>query len=258
MSRFKCFNFAIAGVVLAGAATLVVGDARERYMQWDVHAKDRPQPPVVDPGHAGTQEKTGKPPSDAIVLFDGTETDELNTNWTINDAGELVISRGGCVTDKSFGDIQLHVEWMVPENQAKASGQRRGNSGIFIMGKYEIQILDNKDNQTYPDGMAGSIYGQFPPLVNAGRGIGQWQSYDIIFRRPHFNEDGSVKKPARVTILHNGVLVQDNQELMGPTAHKRRTSYKAHPDKLPIKFQNHGQIVHYRNMWVRELEPRDD
>ena len=126
------------------------------------------------------------------------------------------------------------------------------------MQKYEIQVLDNKDNETYPDGMAGSLYGQFPPLVNAGRGIEKWQSYDLIFRRPHFNEDGSLKKAARVTLLHNGVLVQDNQELMGPCIHKNRTAYKAHADKLPIHIQNHGQIVHYRNIWVRELSPRDD
>ena len=126
------------------------------------------------------------------------------------------------------------------------------------MSQYELQVLDNKDNKTYPDGMAGSIYGQFPPLANPGRGIGKWQTYDIVFRRPHFNEDGSLAKPARITAFLNGVLVQDNQELMGRATHKKRTGYNKHADKLPLTLQNHGQTVHYRNIWVRELEPRDD
>lgn len=259
MKQAKYFTFALAGIVLGGAATLVVGDARERYMAWDVHDMDRPQPPVVDPGQPGTQDATGKAPSDAVVLFDGKKTDAIQTNWDVNDKGELVITRGkgGFKTAQAFGDIQLHLEWFVPESEAKNSGQGRGNSGIFFMSQYELQVLDNKDNKTYPDGMAGSIYGQFPPLANPGRGIGQWQAYDIIFRRPHFNEDGSVKQPARITALLNGVLVQDNQELMGKASHKVRTKYKAHADKLPLTLQNHGQTVHYRNIWVRELDPRD-
>lgn len=265
MKPSKYFSFALAGVVLAGAATLVVGDAREYYMQWEVHQKDRPQPPVVDPGYPGTQERTGKAPSDAIVLFDGTSTDAfVKTNgkdpigWEIDDQGALVITRGtGSIqTKQPFGDMQLHVEFFVPESEAKNSGQSRGNSGIFPMKRYEIQVLDSKDNPVYPDGMVGALYGQFPPLVNSARGIGQWQTYDIIFRRPHFNEDGSLKKPARMTALINGILVQDNQEILGPCVHKKRTSYKAHEDALPIMFQNHGQTVHYRNMWVRELPPR--
>ena len=260
MKASKYFNFALAGAVLAGAATLVVGDAREYYMQFDVHDKNRAQPPVVDPGHPGTQEATGKAPSDAIVLFDGTKTDAIKTNWPVNENGELVITKGkgGFESAQSFGDIQLHLEWMAPESEAKNSGQGRANSGIFFMKTYEVQVLDNKDNKTYPDGMAGSIYGQFPPLVNPGRGIGKWQTYDIIFRRPHFNEDGSVKKPATVTVLLNGVVVQDNQELMGRATHKVRSNYKKHADKLPLSLQNHGQTVHFRNIWVRELPPRID
>lgn len=260
MKHSKLATFAFAGVVLAGAATLVVGDARERYMAWEVHDMDRPQPPAVDPGYPGTQDATGKAPSDAVVLFDGTKTDAIQTNWPVNDNGELVITQGtgGFKTTQAFGDIQLHLEWFVPESESKNSGQSRGNSGIFFMSQYELQVLETQENKTYPDGMAGSIYGQFPPLANPGRGIGKWQTYDVIFRRPHFNEDGSVKKPARITALLNGVLVQDNQELMGRASHKTRTGYKAHADKLPLTLQNHGQTVHYRNIWVRELEPRDD
>lgn len=259
MKPSKYFNFALAGVVLAGAATLVVGDARERYMAWEVHDMERPQPPAVDPGHPGTQDATGKAPSDAVVLFDGTKTDAIQTKWPVNEAGELVITKGtgGFKTSQAFGDVQLHLEWFVPESEAKNSGQGRGNSGIYFMGQYELQVLETKENKTYPDGMAGSIYGQFPPLANPGRGIGKWQTYDVIFRAPRFNEDGSVKEPARITALLNGVLVQDNQELMGRASHKKRTSYKAHADKLPLTLQNHGQTVHYRNIWVRELDPRD-
>lgn len=260
MNPSKYFTFAFAGLALAGAATLVVGDARERYMAWDVHDNDRPQPPVVDPGHPGTQQATGQAPSDAVVLFDGTKTDAIKTDWPVNDNGELVITQGtgGFASTDRFGDIQLHLEWMAPESEAKNQGQNRANSGIFFMGQYELQVLDSKASQTYPDGMAGSIYGQFPPLANPGRGIGQWQTYDVVFRRPHFNQDGSLKKPARITAFLNGVLIQDNQQLMGPAAHQTRTRYRAHADKLPLTLQNHGQTVHYRNIWVRELQPRDN
>ncbi len=262
MIRPRYFTLALAAVL--GGAVLSFADARERYLQWEVHDKDRPQPPIVDPGYAGTQDKPGKAPSDAVVLFDGTSTDALHNGkgepvgWEIREDGALVRGRGDAFTKQSFGDIQLHVEWRIPESQAGRSSQQRGNSGIFFMNKYEIQVLDNKDNKTYPDGMAGSVYGQFPPMVNAGRGIGKWQSYDIIFRRPHFNEEGSLKQPATVTVLHNGVVVQDNQVLMGPTRHKARTQYGKHADKLPIRFQNHGEEVHYRNIWARELPPRDE
>lgn len=265
MIRSHYFSLALAGVVLGGSA-LAIADVRERYMQWEVHDKDRPLPPVVDPGHTGTQEKPGKAPSDAVVLFDGTSTDALHNGkgepvgWKILDDGSLVRvpGKGSAYTKQAFGDMQLHVEWKTPQSQAERSGQGRGNSGIFIMGKYEVQVLDNKGNDTYADGMAGSLYGQAPPMVNAGRGIDQWQSYDIIWRAPRFNEDGSVKTPATLTILHNGVLVQDHLEVLGPSQHKKRTKYIKHADKLPIMFQNHGEEAHYRNIWVRELAPRED
>lgn len=268
LSRYfgLAIGFATAAVVLGGA-TLVIADANKLYMQWDVHQKDRPQPPVVTPGTPSTQDKVGTAPSDAIVLFDGTNKDAFHNGkggelgWKILEDGALSTvnrSTGGCVTKQAFGDIQLHVEFRTPESQAKRTGQGKGNSGIFLMGKYEIQVLNNFNNETYPDGMAGSLYGQCPPMVNPARDINEWQTYDIIWRRPHFNEDGSVKTPAYVTILQNGVVVQDNQELLGPCVHKRRTAYKAHADKLPISFQNHGEECHYRNIWVRELPSRDN
>lgn len=268
LSRYfgLAIGFATAAVVLGGA-TLVIADANKLYMQWDVHQKDRPQPPVVTPGTPSTQDKVGTAPSDAIVLFDGTNKDAFHNGkggelgWKILEDGALSTvnrSTGGCVTKQAFGDIQLHVEFRTPESQANRKGQGKGNSGIFLMGKYEIQVLNNFNNETYPDGMAGSLYGQCPPMVNPARDINEWQTYDIIWRRPHFNEDGSVKTPAYVTILQNGVVVQDNQELLGPCVHKRRTAYKAHADKLPISFQNHGEECHYRNIWVRELPSRDN
>jgi len=263
MIRSKTFAAALTGVVLGGAV-MVAASAREYYMQWQPHDEKRPLPAVVEPGYPGTQEQVGKAPSDAIVLFDGSSTDAFEKangepiGWKIDDQKTLVIVKdtGGIQTKQSFGDMQLHVEWLIPESQAVETGQNRGNSGVFIMNQYEVQVLDCKDNVTYADGMAGGLYGQFPPLVNAGLGIDKWQNYDIIFRRPVFNEDGTVQKPAYVTVLHNGVVVQDNQELMGPCVYKKRTDYKLHADKLPLGFQNHHQIVHYRNIWVRELPPR--
>ena len=265
MIRSRTFSLALAGVVIGGAV-LAVADVREQYMKWEVHQKDRPQPPVIDPGYPSTADKPGKAPSDAIVLFDGKNTDAFHKGngdpieWIITNDGALstVRGKGGCVTKQSFGDIQLHVEFRTPESQAQRTSQGKGNSGIFFMGRYEIQVLNNFNNETYPDGMAGSIYGQTPPMVNPARDINQWQTYDIIWRAPRFNDDGSLKTPAYVTVLQNGVVVQDNTELLGPTRHKARTSYSKHADKLPISFQNHGEECHYRNVWVRELPPRDN
>ena len=157
-------------------------------------------------------------------------------------------------TADGFGDVQLHVEWMAPD-PPRGSDQDRGNSGVFLMGKYEVQVLDSWQNVTYPDGQASAVYGQYPPLVNASRKPGQWQSYDIIFRRPRFGSDGSVRSPAIITVLHNGILVQDHVELTGPTAHQRRPPYEVHPDRLPIGLQDHEHPVRYRNIWIRNLEP---
>jgi hypothetical protein len=166
---------------------------------------------------------------------------------------EVLPESGNISTRESFGDCQLHVEFAEPL-PASGESQERGNSGVFLMGLYEMQVLDSYQNKTYADGQAASVYGQYPPLVNASRPPGQWQTYDIVFHGPRFAKDGRVIRPARVTILHNGVLVQDNVELTGPTAHGERPPYKAHPEKLPLQLQDHHSPVRYRNIWIRELK----
>jgi hypothetical protein len=195
------------------------------------------------------------------VLFDGRSLGEWRSadsanvpaRWRVQDGYiEVVAGTGAIATAQTFGDVQLHVEWMAP--RPARDGQDRGNSGVFLMGRYEVQILDSHDNTTYPDGQAAAIYGQYPPLVNASRPPGEWQSYDIVFRRPRFAADGRLLQPARVTVLHNGILVQDNVTLTGPTAHKARPPYARHADALAISLQDHGAPVRYRNIWVRRLE----
>lgn len=225
--------------------------------KWKIHDPNRPLPPVVDPGPAGDPVPV---PSDAIVLFDGKSLSQWTgskggpARWKVENGYMEVVKKTGSIrTARGFGDCQLHVEWSAPL-PAEGKGQGRGNSGVFLMEKYEVQVLDCYKNNTYADGMTAAIYGQYPPLVNACRPPGEWQTYDIIFRRPHFAEDGSLIRPARMTVFHNGILVQDNVELMGPTAHKKREPYKAHADKLPLSLQDHGNPVRYRNIWIRELK----
>ena len=164
---------------------------------------------------------------------------------------EVVAKTGNISTRDSFGDCQLHVEFSEP-TPAHGESQERGNSGVFLMGTYEIQVLDSYENKTYADGQAGAIYGQYPPLVNASRPPGQWQTYDVIFHGPRF-ANGKVERPARITLLHNGVLVQDNVELTGPTAHGERPAYKSGPQKMPLQLQDHGDPLRYRNIWIRPL-----
>lgn len=166
---------------------------------------------------------------------------------------EVVAGTGEITTVRAFGDCQLHVEWASPDPPAH-TGQDRGNSGVFLMGRYEVQVLDSYGNRTYPDGQAAAIYGQYPPLVNASRPPGVWQSYDIVFRRPRFDERGQLIAPARITVIHNGVLVHDAVILTGPTGHRRRPPYEAHADRLPITLQDHASPVRFRNIWVRDLE----
>lgn len=225
---------------------------------WDVHDSTRARPPVVDPGPV--PDGPSSPPSDATVLFDGGTLDEWehpdgsSPSWTVSN-GHFAVKpgTGGIQTKKKFGDVQLHIEWMVPSS-VEGEGQDRGNSGVFLMGKYEVQVLDSHENQTYPDGQAGAIYGQYPPLVNAMRPQGEWQTYDILFRRPHFDAEGWVVTPARFTVFHNGVLVQDNVELTGPTTWKDRPPYETHDTRLPLRLQDHDHPVRFRNVWVRDLE----
>ena len=220
------------------------------------HARDCPAPPVIN---AGPPQLPVPPPSDAIVLFDGHGLDQWRSadgspaRWKVkNDYMEVVKGTGAIGTVRGFGDVQLHVEWATPL-PAVGEDQDRGNSGVFLMGRYEVQVLDSYGSVTYPDGQAGAVYGQYPPLVNASRPPGVWQTYDIVFHRPRFDGAGKLLEPASVTVLHNGVLVQDGVVLTGPTAHQSRPPYTAHPDQLPITLQDHGHPVRYRNIWVREL-----
>lgn len=228
--------------------------------RWLAHDRDRPAPPVVDPGVPSTQDQVGRAPSDAVVLFDGKDLSSWvnmngrETKWVVKDgAMECVPGSGYIRTLQGFGDCQLHVEWSAPL-PVKGDSQGRGNSGVFFgLGRYEVQVLDSHENKTYADGSAASIYGQYPPLANASRPPGQWQTYDIIWTAPRFDAEGKLKSPARVTVLHNGVLVQNNVELTGPTEWVGRRPYQEHPVRLPISFQDHGNPVRYRNIWVREL-----
>lgn len=206
-----------------------------------------PEPPVVTPGENNTS-----PPSDAIVLFDGKDMSAFNggDKWEIKD-GYAVVRGGGVTTKQAFGDCQLHVEFASPD-EVKGSGQGRGNSGIYLMGRYEVQILDSYENKTYFDGQCGSVYKQQPPTVNACRKPGEWQTMDIIFTAPKFDDEGKVIKPAYVTVLHNGVVIHNHFELQGSTSYVEAPRYSKHPDKLPIHIQDHGNPVKFRNIWIRE------
>ena len=228
--------------------------------KYGIHDRSRPTPEAIESGYPGTQDKVGKAPSDAIVLFDGTNLDKWvgdnnqPTKWVIKDgAMECVPGSGFIHTKDSFGDCQLHVEWAAP---AKVEGddQGRGNSGVFLGGgRYEVQVLDTYNNKTYADGYASALYGQYPPSVNPIHKPGKWNNYDIIYIAPRFNEDGSLKSPARFTVFFNGVLVQWDRELTGPTGHHVRPPYQKHDIQQPISFQDHGNPVRFRNIWVREI-----
>ena len=227
--------------------------------KWRVHDSNRPHPPLVTPGPAGPAVPA---PSDAVVLFDGKDLSKWRVyekgtpaRWKIEgDAMVVVAGTGTIESTEKFGDVPLHVEVATP---AKVEGhsQERGNSGVFLMSRYEIQILDSFENVTYADGQAGAIYGQFPPLVNASRKPGEWQTYDIVFTAPRF-KGSELASPARVTVLHNGVLVQDNQTLIGATKHRVVGTYEAHSDAEPILLQDHGNPTRFRSIWARRLTPR--
>jgi len=214
----------------------------------------RLEPPIITPGRTSTD-----PPSDAIVLFDGKNLDKWRSTdgspakWQVRDGYvEVAPGTGDIRTADSFGDCQLHIEWATPAIP-KGEGQERGNSGVFLMDRYEIQVLDSYGNKTYYHGQAGSVYKQYAPLVNASRPPGEWQSYDIIFKAPKFDEQGKVTERARVTVLHNGVLIQNNVEIYGNTYHDRPALYTAHPPREPLRLQDHGNPVRYRNIWIRRL-----
>jgi hypothetical protein len=230
--------------------------------QWHVHDPARPHPPVVTPGA-----KPGDPPSDAIILFDGKDLSHWSPSsisptsgvtlkpgpapWKMeNGYFEVVLGSGDIATKDKFGDVQLHVEFAEPA-EIRGNSQNRGNSGIFMQGRYETQVLDGWDNPTYADGQIGAIYGQWPPLANPSRRPGEWQTYDIVFEAPKMNGD-TVLKPAYVTVFLNGVLMHNHKEILGPTVHRQAAKYYAQPDEDSIDLQNHGTLVRYRNIWARK------
>ncbi|CAL4869241.1 hypothetical protein MMA231_03532 (plasmid) [Asticcacaulis sp. MM231] len=232
--------------------------------KWHVHDPARPHPAIVAPG-----KNASDAPSDAIVLFDGSDLNAFKmsngkpADWILADGAMTVPKRegqhgdGSLTTKDSFGDIQLHIEFRSPA-VVSGTSQNRGNSGVILMGQYEVQVLDSYENLTYADGQASAIYAWKPPLVNASRKPGEWQTYDIIFERPHFDASGKVTKPAYVTVLHNGILTQNHQAILGKTDWKTLATYHPHADALPFTLQDHGTPVSYRNIWVRKLAPSEE
>ncbi len=208
------------------------------------------EPPVVTPG-----KRNHHAPSDAIILFDGTNLEEWENGelWRIED-GNAIPQQTNIYSKRHFGDIQLHVEWAAPK-VIESKGQGRGNSGIFLMDRYEVQVLDSYKNETYFDGQAAGIYKQTPPMVNAMRRPGEWNSYEIFFTAPRFKTNGDLATPAYVTVMHNGVLVQNHFEILGPTNYVAAPHYEAHAETAPIRIQFHGNPVRFRNIWVREPVP---
>ncbi len=217
-----------------------------------VHDPDRPAPPVVTPAPACPSDKAGSAPSDAVVLFDGHDLSAWQPNKWKMEAGCMIATEGRMASKQEFGDCQLHLEWMVPDTPAEIFWNR-GNNGVFLLGAIEVQIFDSFTNKIYPDGQAAAIYAQTPPLANACRSPGEWQSFDIVFTAPHYDDAGVVTEPARITMLHNGVLVHKNQEIYGHTPHLYLASYDNVPAKGPIALGAHHCPIRFRNIWVRPL-----
>jgi hypothetical protein len=215
-------------------------------LAWGGVAEEEPR--VVTPG---------PPPSDAVLLFDGSDLSQWQSErgskaaWDVKEGVATINGTGSIITKQSFGDCQFHIEWATPA-EVKGEGQGRGNSGVIFQGRYELQVLDSYQNKTYFNGQAGALYSQYAPLVNVSRKPGEWQSYDVIFHAPRFDENGKLLKPGTMTVLQNGILVQDHVEIKGPTAHQP-TKYEAHPLKQPLVLQDHGNPIRFRNIWIREL-----
>ena len=230
--------------------------------QWHVHDGDRPQPRIVTPGT--TFSHLAPAPSDAIILFDGKDLAKWEGGggkaaaWKVIDGYMQVAPGTGSIQTKDkFADFQLHIEFATPV-EAKGNGQGRGNSGILLNGVYEIQVLDSYENKTYPDGQAGGLYGQTPPLVNASKPPGQWQTYDILFESPRWDKAGQITKKANVTVIHNGVVLHHKRELTGTTPHQQVGNYnKPHPPEMFIQLQDHSNTTRYRNIWIRSIGEYD-
>lgn len=258
---------AVAAALLAGA--LVAQEkTKEGYsdtpvitgQKWRVHDADRPAARVVPPSKV-----CGAPPSDAIVLFDGKDLSKWEhypvtgepTLWKVKHGYvESTPHNGDLQTREKFGDFQLHLEWQNPPDPQR-KGQDRGNSGVFIHSRYELQILDSYDNLTYADGQSSAIYGQWPPLVNASRKPGEWETFDIVFHAPKF-KDGILEARATLTVFHNGVLTHEKKELLGPTLHKQVAQESPYDGTGPIRLQDHGTLIRFRNIWLRPVKGYDE
>lgn len=240
-------------MVFTGTASALAQGASDG---WRSHDMSRPKPPRITPP---PQNLPVPPPEGAVILFDGSDLSGWERDggggpaeWTLGDGYfEVAPGTGAIQSREAFGDVHLHVEWASP-NPPEGDGQDRGNSGVFLMNRYEIQVLDSYSTDTYADGQAGAIYGQYPPRFNATLPPGEWQSYDIFFRRPRF-DDGELVQPARMTVVHNGILIQDNEELFGPTSWLKHLEYEPHGDQEPIQLQDHGHRVRFRNIWALPL-----
>ncbi|MFB3828387.1 MAG: DUF1080 domain-containing protein [Bryobacteraceae bacterium] len=273
--RIVFISLTLAAAIAAqqpAAKKNVAGDDKQGYtdtpqlpgQKWKVHDAGRPRPPKVTPG---LPVPDAKPPSDAIVLFNGKDLSQWEAvvrngqvrapQWKVENGYMEIKPRTGRLRTKAkFGDCQLHVEWMIPKGSGGA-GQGAGNSGVELMGRYEIQVLESYKNVTYADGQAASIYGQWPPLVNASRPEGEWNVYDIFFEAPKF-EGEKLVKPAYITVVHNGVLVHHHQAILGRAIHRRVASYQPHNAEEPLSLQDHGRPMRYRNIWIRKLKGYDE
>lgn len=264
MQRITRTNRAFIAFLALGGGLLGFAAVQEGDFKWNVHDPARPMPTVVTPGMPGTPTTPGTAPSDAIVLLSkeaGLKAwksgGDVDCKWTLhpNGTAEVKAGTGDIRTRANFRDVHVHVEWMIPEGR-NCRGQGGCNSGVFLMDQYEVQILGTHNNESYADGMAASLYAQFPPLANPCRPNGEWNVYDILFRAPVFAEDGTVKSPAYVTVFFNDIVVQNNVAMTGTTSHMRRAQYAKHADAMPIRLQDHGDPIHFANIWARELPPQ--
>jgi hypothetical protein len=265
----KQFLFVATLTAVAGLSTFAAEQVGLGYKdtplipgtKWHVHDGDRPQPPIITPPEKFSQ--MAPAPSDAVVLFDGKDLSKWQKSgggeatWIVENGYMETKPKSGMIRTKDqFGDFQLHLEFATPE-KVEGTGQGRGNNGLNIFGRYEIQILDSYQNKTYPDGQAGAIYGQFPPLVNASKGPGEWQTYDVIFEAPRWNEQGELTRKASITLLHNGVIIHNKRELHGGTTHREIRPDRKHSETGFIELYEHGNPVRFRNIWIRPLGDYD-
>lgn len=262
------YKFFLAAALGVSANLFAADQQRQGYKdtplipgtKWHIHDPDRPQPRIVKPGEKFSH--LADAPSDAVVLFDGKDFSKWQSDkggevkWKLENGYMETTKSGKIRTRDEFGDFQMHMEWATPE-KIEGVGQGRGNNGVNIYGMYEIQVLDSYENQTYPDGQAAALYGQSPPLVNASKAPGQWQTYDIVFEGPRWSENGELVRKASVTLLHNGVIVHNKKELLGRITHRAIPPYRKHPPYGYIELYEHGNPVRFRNIWIRPLGEYD-